>query len=186
MIKVYVEDGSTAWVDALTCNMWERNGYLITEDIEEADIVCFTGGADVDPALYGEQNLSSYTSSARDMLSLQTYTRAERANNPLLVGICRGGQFLNVMKGGLMIQHMDGHMTDHTLKGYEDRGLFVSDHHQVMVPNVGTSYLGCITDTEGNVEVVKYDNTLCYQPHPEYEAGSPSEVLFFELVEEMK
>lgn len=179
MIKVYVEDS-----DALTCNMWERKGCLITGGIEEADIVCFTGGADVDPALYGEQNISSYTSSARDMLSLQTYTRAKRANNPFLVGICRGGQFLNVMKGGTMIQHVDGHMSDHTLEGCRDRGLFVSDHHQVMVPYEMEAF-GVITDVRGDTEVICYDNTLCYQPHPEYEAGSPSEVLFFELIEEM-
>ena len=185
MKLVYVEGQ-----DYLTCNMWERHGYGITEDVDEADIVCFTGGADVSPLLYFEKNTTSYCDRDTDLLSTALYSRVSWRNDVLLVGICRGGQFLNVMQGGSMRQHVDGHgeWDGHYLNGPDGPVHVRSDHHQAMVSNKALSprvYIS--TDEEEVEEIVVYveQEVLCFQPHPEYTpAGSDTEDLFFDLVEE--
>jgi len=47
-MKVYVEG-----VDKSIYDMFISRGWEITYFIREADLVCFEGGADVDPLLYG-------------------------------------------------------------------------------------------------------------------------------------
>lgn len=62
----------------------------ITNNIKEADLVIFTGGADVDPELYGE-NSGKFTrvNTGRDRIEVMTYKLAQELHIPCL-GICRG------------------------------------------------------------------------------------------------
>jgi len=66
--------------------------------------VVFTGGADVSPFMYGEKKLSVTCNDEhrdeQEKLFFERYTKVPK------VGICRGGQFLNVMNGGKMWQHV--------------------------------------------------------------------------------
>ena len=73
------------------------------------DAVLFTGGADVNPALYGEKP-HPLTSShpVRDNLELEIYKYCVEKYIPML-GICRGSQFLWVALGGKLNQHIEGH-----------------------------------------------------------------------------
>ena len=117
-VKVYVEGGDYSIV-----NMFRENGWFVTKNLEEADLVCFQGGADVSPELYGEPNTGSYNQWDIDFLSIVLYNNAKRLGIPM-VGICRGGQFLNVMAGGKMIQDYPGHAIASTheialVEGYE-------------------------------------------------------------------
>jgi putative glutamine amidotransferase len=69
----------------------------------------FTGGADIDPGLYGEVPAGAVDcDSERDRLESEAWQTAERRSVPVL-GICRGMQAINVFSGGKLRQHVDGH-----------------------------------------------------------------------------
>lgn len=160
------------------------------------DLVCFTGGADVSPYLYGGENISSSCDPIRDEFEVSVY---EDCKDMLpMVGICRGGQFLNVMNGGKMKQHIDGHSSGYyTIQSAPDEdGNRVSfttheDHHQGMIlandwwdsPNI--PYPVYWDARDDNLEVVFYPGTesLCFQAHPEWGHAETKE-LFFALLKE--
>lgn len=114
-----------------------------TPSIEKADIVVFPGGADVDPALYGAKKHPYTSSSQRRMDNFKkAFGRAQKAQ--LHVGICGGGQFLNVIHGGEMYQDVDNHAVPrgHTAYYIDESDRFpsrfsvTSTHHQMMKPNL--------------------------------------------------
>lgn len=71
------------------------------------DALVLTGGADVDPALYGQEVHQSTQSPepARDAYELALLRECERRGVPILA-ICRGMQLLNVWRGGSLCQHL--------------------------------------------------------------------------------
>ena len=174
--------------------MYLERGFKIVDKLELADLVQFTGGSDVTPALYGEEaHLHTHSNKARDDCEMLLYAAALRMEKPM-VGICRGGQFLNVMNGGKMNQHINGHCNSHDIT-YEDiqGGMqFVhvsSTHHQHMLHN---KELGQViaysagTDAPENIEeVVYYDytNCLCFQPHPEMRGFGECQEFFFDVMD---
>jgi putative glutamine amidotransferase len=77
--------------------------------LERLDGIVFPGGADVDPAEYGEApHPKTETNPELDRLELAVARWALRSDVPTL-GICRGQQLLNVALGGSLIQHLDDH-----------------------------------------------------------------------------
>src|ERR1700694_3139960 len=77
--------------------------------LERLDGVVFPGGADVDPAEYGEApHPRTETNPDLDRLELAVANWAIGSDLPTL-GICRGQQLLNVALGGSLIQHLDDH-----------------------------------------------------------------------------
>lgn len=123
----------------------------------------------------------------------------------------RGGQFLNVMNGGRMWQHVDGHAGcgNHDLVD-EITGEVVrvtSTHHQMMRPAsdglvLATARQSKLKIADGDewhiehdskerpeelkdVEVVWYEDSksLCFQPHPEYGGNADCTNYFFTLLE---
>jgi putative glutamine amidotransferase len=77
--------------------------------LERLDGIVFPGGADVDPAEYGEApHPRTETNSDLDRLELAVARWAIDSGLPTL-GICRGQQLLNVALGGTLIQHLDDH-----------------------------------------------------------------------------
>ncbi len=70
-----------------------------------------TGGADLDPALYGEEpDGSNAPDRDRDALELAAWNAAWKRRLPVL-GLCRGFQAINVFSGGSLAQHVEGHDT---------------------------------------------------------------------------
>jgi gamma-glutamyl-gamma-aminobutyrate hydrolase PuuD len=68
-----------------------------------------TGGADLEPARYGEPDNGSQSVEAdRDALEAAAWEVAESRGVPVL-GICRGFQAMNAFAGGKLLQHVDGH-----------------------------------------------------------------------------
>jgi len=109
-----------------------------TREISEADIVVFTGGADVDPQLYNERQLTkTFIDPKHDALDMEAWATAPQ--NALKVGICRGAQFLNVMCGGSLWQDVDGHRSGHVIvdRMTGNRVYATSTHHQMMRPGKG-------------------------------------------------
>ncbi|MEO6058942.1 MAG: gamma-glutamyl-gamma-aminobutyrate hydrolase family protein, partial [Candidatus Limnocylindria bacterium] len=73
------------------------------------DGLLLTGGADLDPARYGEPlDGSRGIEVGRDALEEGAYRAATDAAVPVL-GVCRGMQMLNVLSGGSLVQHLEGH-----------------------------------------------------------------------------
>ena len=73
-------------------------------DPDRLDGLIVAGGADVDPALYGQPNVASRNlDPARDSLESDLLSWAFRNRKPLLA-VCRGAQLLNVTLGGTLHQ----------------------------------------------------------------------------------
>jgi gamma-glutamyl-gamma-aminobutyrate hydrolase PuuD len=104
--------------------------------VEEADLVVFAGGVDVDPQLYGAK--PHYTVSwneERDTADINTYLKCVELGIPML-GICRGAQFLHVMMGGKLYQHVSQHYGDHPMWAVKDKIMIEkvsSVHHQAVI-----------------------------------------------------
>jgi anthranilate/para-aminobenzoate synthase component II len=106
---------------------------------DTVDLVLFTGGEDVDPKYYNQKpgKHTSYNVN-RDAVEAKMF-KSVPANFPKL-GICRGAQFLTVMSGGSLIQHVENHgiggthdITMTHLYGGK-RIAMTSTHHQMMNP----------------------------------------------------
>lgn len=182
--KVFIENGFHAYTD-----LFVKLGFKVVNTIGESDVVVFTGGADVDPSLYNhKQHPRTFYNTNRDMAEKEIYQYALNLGKAF-VGICRGGQFLNVMNGGTMYQDVTLHTRDHVMVDVEtgQKLLVSSTHHQMMNPAdnaiiIAEAPFPCMAEyyEEGNmfvveqlekgIEVVLYPNTrsLCFQPHPEF------------------
>ena len=106
---------------------------------QDFSLVCFTGGEDVSPELYGHKNLGSHNSVRRDEEEQNIFDVAAKWKTPM-TGICRGSQFLNVQMHGTMVQNLKaGHGgSPHlalTVQADDDvRDMEVtSSHHQMSV-----------------------------------------------------
>lgn len=174
--------------------------------VGEADIVCFTGGEDVDPEFYDEEPMEgTMFNTIRDKKEALIYGEAVDLKKPM-IGICRGSQFLNVMNGGKLWQDVNNHAirAGHPvidMKTGERRHGMTSTHHQQMIPAEGAEILALAelstrkesmakviereTPERDDVEVVWYGDTLslCFQPHPEFQHGECRNY-FLDLVDE--
>lgn len=127
-IKVYVVGGDTSYAS------WIENHELV-DNLEDANIIMFTGGADVDPSLYGKRkHPETYSDLARDLKEKEIFDKIRP--DQLAVGCCKGAQFLTVMNGGILIQDCYGHAISYT-HTISNGKIFVdisSTHHQMMYP----------------------------------------------------
>lgn len=191
---VYVVGG-----DPQVEKMFRNAGWLPVNEADSpeyiaVDFICFTGGADVHPSLYNEEpDGKGYYNQKRDSQEIQVYNQYK--NKIPMVGICRGGQFLNVMNGGKMLQDLkkshDGirEVVDRVFlldqSRLEETYLTLESHHQGMVPNDTGAYPILWDSEDNNYEAIYYKDTncLCFQPHPEW-GHKETEKLFFSLLEE--
>lgn len=156
--------------------------------LEDADLVIFTGGEDVDPSLYGEEKHSTTRFlKSRDDDDMAAYVKCLTLGLPML-GICRGAQFLHVMNGGKLYQHVDNHNGEHEIwdvVGSKRITKVSSVHHQAVIPNNNGFQLLATANVSRNrwrnprvndmgtkidVEAFFYRDTCCIgiQGHPEY------------------
>ncbi len=202
-MKVYIIQGNRRY-----SQMFRDRGWEVVDSPEEADLLQFTGGEDVSPFMYGEaSHPTTHSRKMRDDYELHLYENALGVK--AMAGICRGGQFLNVVNGGKLYQDVDRHAIGGTHAMKIEGGVCIipvtSTHHQMMRAGKEGNVLayahlsevkehmldGKVHRVEGgdpDVEVVLYPNTncLCFQPHPEFERA-PEECTdyYFELLGEM-
>lgn len=88
--------------------LWTDYGYELVNAIDDSDIVCWLGGSDINPMLYGEREAGAhYYDGAQDQADLKAVYRAGKR---FKVGICRGAQLLNcVPNNGSLWQDVDKH-----------------------------------------------------------------------------
>ncbi|HLZ31156.1 MAG TPA: gamma-glutamyl-gamma-aminobutyrate hydrolase family protein [Chloroflexota bacterium] len=168
------------------------------------DGIVFPGGADVDPAEYGEaRQPRTEVVSELDRLELAAARWAVHSEVPTL-GICRGQQVLNVALGGSLIQHLDDHRqpgdrTALTQKLRITPGSRLADvfgateievntmHHQA-VNHVATGLEAVAWSEDGTIEGIEshaHPWLLMVQFHPEELVGFhvPSQRLFSAFVD---
>ncbi len=112
-----------------------QNPEVLDTDPASIALVVFTGGADVQPSLYGENTYHRcHCRPERDAQEIEVFKKALAHGVPMF-GICRGAQFLCVMAGGKLVQHSSGHHQWHNIVLSDGRQFKVSSsHHQMMIP----------------------------------------------------
>ncbi len=121
--------------------LFRSKGFKVVEKVDNADIVVFTGGADINPALYGEKpHDRTHWIYERDKRELEIYRKSQ---GKFRVGICRGGQLLNVLSGGKLWQDVDNHHSAHDIKDVMTGQIVetTSIHHQAFRPGKGAIVL---------------------------------------------
>lgn len=170
-------------------------GFERAETVDEADLIVFVGGADINPELYGQKCLPTTSFSPfRDEKEKAVYEEALLLNKPMF-GICRGAQFLHAMNGGELWQHVDGHGgRDHIIYDIEEDVTVQANsyHHQMLCLNDKIEVVAVCRDqiskrfisdvltvqlkddeVEIEIEAGAYPETKCFfvQGHPE--VGNP-------------
>jgi gamma-glutamyl-gamma-aminobutyrate hydrolase PuuD len=191
-MKVFVVGGSVGY------SRWLADKITLVDKIEEAELVLFTGGEDVFPGLYQEPKnertyygriIEDFGMPARDYREIMAWQEARALNIPMF-GVCRGLQFLTVMNGGKLVQHVDHHTGgDHLLRWIDGTSTTsTSIHHQMCNPfglpedeydvlavsetkrsNVYLDGFGNDLEMPSEPEVIYYPKTrsLGVQGHPE-------------------
>jgi gamma-glutamyl-gamma-aminobutyrate hydrolase PuuD len=159
--------------------------------MKDADVIVFTGGADIHPQWYGcKMHERTHPHIERDIREIEEYK--ESLTYPrikLRIGICRGDQLLAALSGAKLIQDVTHHCTPHRMInkfGEEYRTLSI--HHQMVYPfempedeydilywsspSGSNHYLGDKIDPEKVIvepEVIYFPKTrsLGIQGHPE-------------------
>jgi putative glutamine amidotransferase len=155
--------------------------------LERLDGLLLPGGADVDPAFYGEDMNGALTPNPElDHLELAAARWALEHELPTL-GICRGQQVINVALGGSLVQHMDGHAPEgprdwlhHGLQVAAGSQLAsvlggtsfeVNSHHHQAVKQLGTGLVAVAWSEDGTIEGLERPTQggwlLAVQFHPE-------------------
>lgn len=205
--SVYVVSQTTLGVD----DMFRKHGWEVFRDWEKPrenkiDLVVFCGGADISPALYGEERLAGTSCNpSRDAFEVDVFTHYK--DKTAIAGVCRGGQLVNVLNGGKLYQDVNNHAgQDHVVYDIRKIGkrkeiIVSSYHHQMMIPPEKNGI--CIawgsrstvkrnaeeklvlSKPEYDPEVVVFPETrqLAVQFHPEFGPKS-CEDYFFELVKD--
>ncbi|MEV4613598.1 gamma-glutamyl-gamma-aminobutyrate hydrolase family protein [Kitasatospora sp. NPDC049258] len=161
--------------------------------VARLDGLVIAGGEDIDPALYGEQPHPRTEALApeRDTWEAALLRAAAAVRLPVL-GICRGMQLLNVVRGGSLLQHLpdlvrhEGHAGGPNSYGRHlvrpvpgtllsgllpEPGVVVPTSHHQAVDRLGERLTVCARAEDGTVEAVE-DSTgagfvLGVQWHPE-------------------
>jgi putative glutamine amidotransferase len=166
-----------------------------SEVFERLDGIVFSGGNDLEPGLYNKEvTLAHDMDAPRDTHEVELMKMALAAHKPVL-GICRGMQLLNVVRGGSLYQDImteapgaknhDGHHKDltgpvvHTLAIVPDSNLAKvlgtaeiqsnSYHHQA-VKDVGEGLVVSAYAEDGIIEGIEDMSegfVMAVQPHPE-------------------
>lgn len=198
-LRVFVVGGGFQY-----SKMFFDAGMRGARSVEDSDIICFTGGEDVDPSLYGEKAIEGvYFNVARDAYEAYIYGECLALQKPM-IGICRGSQFLNVMNNGKLWQDVNNHLGNHAvidLRSGEVKHNMTSTHHQQMIPGKDALLLAaaelCTRKENGgevltrgkpeldDMEAIWYPDSLslCFQPHPEFNHGECRNY-FLDLVDE--
>lgn len=126
-IKVYHATGYLSYSDWIP-------GVVLVNNVEDADVVLFEGGEDINPALYGDSvGRHTYFNDRRDDLEVSVYKQA-LALGKACFGTCRGEQLLTAMAGGKLVQDMNHHRS-HELTLYDGTKFYTNTlHHQMAYP----------------------------------------------------
>ncbi len=161
---------------------------------EKLDGLMITGGADVDPSFYGQENTaSSMDAEDIDISDFRLYRAFVRHHKPVL-GICRGIQVINVCEGGTLIQDIpswDSTKLNHVQRTYVPpiprdqfchradfitgtvlHGIFgdsygVNSFHHQCIDRPAEGFVISAYSEDGIIEGIEKEGVLAVQWHPE-------------------
>jgi putative glutamine amidotransferase len=170
------------------------NHMMLDDYLDLIDGLIITGGGDVDPELYQQENhgLSLNISRIRDEMELYLIKQSLKRKIPIL-GICRGMQLLNVYYGGELYQDiMTQYDTDidhinieveadymaHEIIFEEGsllakmmckNTLMVNSRHHQSVKKLGENLRSTAKSADGIIEAIEHqlDDVIGIQWHPE-------------------
>jgi putative glutamine amidotransferase len=161
------------------------DGNTIDDIISRIDGVIFTGGADIDPSLYNQENIyndkfeNMKSDLIRDEYEIKLLKSAMKLNKPVL-GICRGCQLINVYFNGTLYQDIDSeYETDinhlgkldskdkkihkininsnsELFKIYNEEIIEVNSFHHQAINKVGDSLKVIAKSRDGIIESIEY------------------------------
>jgi len=202
--------GALVGARKLVQGVWNAGGEPLTmlpvsgsdwaERLRGIDGVLMPGGADMNPARYGQEIESDEIYDVDDLADendLGMVTFALEAGLPVLA-ICRGLQVVNVARGGTLVQDMAAphrhHVAPVTIDAYvAELGLSsnvveASCYHHQMIDTLGGGLEVIARSAEGYIEAVKIDApawAFGVQWHPEdnFETNLPQAQLFARFVQ---
>ena len=148
--------------------------------LDRIDALLLSGGNDIDPAFYGQppHPQTSGIRPERDRFEIALARAALERRTPVL-GVCRGMQLLNIVRGGDLVQHLPdvvghsdhrhtpGAFADHEVRLQEgslaarvagaDRESVKSHHHQG-IGNLGDGLRATGWAEDGIVEALELDS----------------------------
>lgn len=160
---------------------------LAVELVRKLDGIVFSGGPDLDPSYYGETvwNETVEVDTLRDCSDLLLMKVALASGKPIL-GICRGGQLLNVVLGGSLYQDIPTQVDTLVVHGggarhrigvekesvlyrlFGQDSLTVNSYHHQGVKREAPGIRVTARADDGLVEAYEYDDRLvAVQFHPE-------------------
>lgn len=164
------------------------------DSVKEADLVLFKGGEDVHPSFYNEEmHPLTHSNIQRDRYEKKIYEECVSLGKKML-GVCRGSQFLSVMNGGKLHQHIIGHGVTHPCYTIDKDGeegeisQITSSHHQCLdldsvKDREDFRVLGFwFEDKTAKLvpEFATFPNCLLIQSHPEYVCSEQGIIKGFE------
>jgi putative glutamine amidotransferase len=187
------------------------NWGLVWSTADKPDIILYAGGQDISPSMYGQKPLATTDKPNyyRDGAEVQAYLYSQNLSEKPVwnVGICRGMQLLNVLNGGKLQQHVEGHVdsvngkTMHPVEYFgankkDTYGSVVNSvHHQVIIPprngkdknnpyELLVQTIGLLNDPEAIL--FPKTKSVGVQWHPEWagESSSGSLRLFKRIIED--
>lgn len=207
--RLLTEDGvvkqfvNKTYVDAMIkCGfnviMLTLNNPNPTEVFKLCDGFIVTGGSDIDPRNYGEENNGKSKDIEHDLDTLDKLVieYAAKSKKPML-GICRGIQSINVFMGGTLYQHIgtthreikydhEVHTIKNRLLDFEENIIVNSYHHQA-VKDVAPNFQAIAWHKDGTIEAIIHDELpiIALQWHPEKIFGDKVSQLIFKKFTEL-
>jgi putative glutamine amidotransferase len=190
---------NTLYVKQLTSR--GLNAIIISTNNPNADKVldlcdCFllTGGHDIDPKYYNEENngKSLNVNHALDKLDRQIAEHAARTKKPLL-GICRGHQAINIFLGGSLFQDIGDTHSDiksgHAVYAEPNRLLpfaqkiMVNSYHHQAIDRVAPEFDVIARAEDGTIEAIIHQSLpiIGIQWHPEIIPDAVESKLIFDV-----
>ena len=125
--RTYVE--AAEWGGAETRLLLPDSPERAATTLDSIDGLLITGGADIHPPRYNREPDPNAglddPAHAQDEWEIALLRQAMDRDMPVL-GICRGMQLLNVVCGGQLIQHLDGHRRDDGVGGSAYHRVYIS------------------------------------------------------------
>lgn len=164
----------------------------VAEVLDRVDALVIAGGGDIDPARYQSEahEETGFVRPARDSAEFALAERAFDTRMPVL-GICRGLQVVNVLRGGTLVQHLPDRLGDRrhapapgqygrhtvalvpgsrTAQLYGRTELDVATYHHQAVDTLGAGLVVTGRAPDGTVEALEVPGhpfAVAVQWHPE-------------------